>query len=190
MATHFDVRDVLKFEIDPQPGESLRACEAIAKRVLPPSGQPELLFGLYVIAMLSGFVLVPSARFTAGLIALLAVVATAVVLPLSGRRRLARLQANDPHATERHFVELSAAGVHTWCSHVNSRYGWADFREAAEDKEFYLLVRPSGAGVAIPKRVLDEARAEELRARLREWSPDRGANLGSHESASVNRPSN
>lgn len=42
---------------------------------------------------------------------------------------------------------------------------------------FFLLARPNGAGAAIPKRLLDDAASEQLREHLRDWSPDKGANL-------------
>ena len=74
-------------------------------------------------------------------------------------------------------MELSVDGVHTWCSHIDARYRWTDFERAIEDREFYLLALPSGAGAAIPKRLLDAGTEEILRARIREWSPDRGAGL-------------
>ena len=40
-----------------------------------------------------------------------------------------------------------------------------------------MLVRPNGTGAAIPKRLLDDDADTQLRERLREWSPDQGANL-------------
>ena len=35
MATHISMNQALRFEIDPQPGESARVCSAIARGVIP-----------------------------------------------------------------------------------------------------------------------------------------------------------
>ena len=118
-----------------------------------------------------------SLRASTTLIGLGAIVATGVGLQAEGRSRLRRLQERDPHAQEVHHVELGPAGVRTWCAHVHARYTWADFAKVTENGEFYLFVRPNGSGVAIPKRLLDGPRDEELRSKIREWATDRGAAL-------------
>ena len=145
---------------------------------LPPSRGNAIVLGLYVLSVIAAWVITPATRLATAVIAIGAVAFTTIALQAEGRRRVRQLQIDDPHARETHFVELDAAGVRTWCAHVDAKYPWADFTKVAETKEFYLLVRPSGNGVAIPKRLLNEATARELRDRLREWAPDRGIALG------------
>ena len=67
--------------------------------------------------------------------------------------------------------------MRTWCAHIDARYSWADVSRVAEDNEFYLFIRPGGAGVALPKRVLDDTVDADLRELVRSWSPDGGTNL-------------
>ena len=177
MATTFDMDQALRFQIDPQPGESARACAAIARTVVSQSRGNLLLLGLYAAVALASYVFTPATRLTTFIIGIAAILATVSGLQALGRSNARRLRGADAHATETHFVEISAAGVRTWCSHIDARYPWVDFAKAAENSEFYLLVRPNGAGAAIPKRLLNEAGEAQLRERLREWSPDRGANL-------------
>jgi GNAT superfamily N-acetyltransferase len=99
------------------------------------------------------------------------------VLQTEGRRRVRHLRENDPHASETHFVELDPLGIHTWCSHADAKYQWRDFSKACEPTEFFLFVRPSGAGAAVPKRLLQDGQDVELRNRIREWAPELGADL-------------
>jgi hypothetical protein len=85
------------------------------------------------------------------------------------RRRTRRLLDGNTHDRERHFMELDAEGVRAWCSHMESRYSWADFTAVSETTDFILLRRSGGNGSAIPKRLLDEASDAALRASLRQW---------------------
>ena len=136
------------------------------------------LVALYSAILAAAWVLTPETLAWTIAIAIVAVIATALILQVEGTSRIRRLQEGDPHARETHFVELSAAGIRSWCAHVDARYPWSDFTKVFETPEFYLFVRPGGLGAAIPKRLLDPARAAELRARIREWAPHRGAALG------------
>jgi YcxB-like protein len=167
----------VRFQIDPAPEETQRACRAIVQASLPPSRGGAIMIALYAAVVGSAFTFAPATRPATAVIGVGAVLATAAALQAEGRRRVRRLQVDDPHARETHFVELSSGGVHTWCAHIDARYPWAEFATVRESQEFYLLVRPSGNGVAIPKRLLDDARDAELRARICEWTPDRGASL-------------
>jgi hypothetical protein len=177
MATGMSMGQTLRFQIDPQPGESARACSAIARTIIPAGRGNLLLFGLYGAVGVAAYVLTPATRLTTFLIGLGGVMGSVYGLQAVGRANLRRLQLTDPHSTETHFVEVSADGVHTWCSHVDARYPWADFAKVTENNEFYMLARPNGTGAAIPKRLLDDAADAQLRDCLRGWSPDRGANL-------------
>ena len=167
----------MRFQIDPRPGESQRACGAIARVVMPPSRATLIVLGLYVVVGVAAYVLTPATRFATLAIGVAAVIGTAYALQAEGRGRLARLQADDPHALETHFVELGPEGVHAWCSHIDARYPWRDFTRIAEDREFYLFARPNGTGAAIPKRLLDATMDQALRERIREWAPERGSSL-------------
>ena len=167
----------MRFEIDPQPDETQRACAAIAKAMLPASQGGATIFAVYAGVIAAAYFLAPESRAVTAFVGIAAVFATIVGLQAEGRRRVRRLQRNDPHSSETHFVEIGPDGVRTWCSHVDARYPWADFAKVTEDREFFVLARASGQGAAIPKRLVDDSQDAELRARLREWSPDRGASL-------------
>ena len=167
----------MRFEIDPQPEETQRACTAIAKATLPSSQGGVTTFAVYAAVVAAAYFLTPESRAVTAFIGIAAVLATIMGLQAEGRRRMRRLQRNDPHSRETHFVEIDPEGVRTWCSHVDARYPWADFAKVTEDKEFFVLARASGQGAVIPKRIVDDAQDVELRAKLREWSPDRGASL-------------
>lgn len=177
MATDISMDQALRFQIDPQPGESARACSAIARSVLPTKRGNTFLIGLYAAVALASYYLTPATRLTTFMIGMFGVLGAVYGLQAVGRANLRGLQGADSHSTETHFVEVSPEGVHTWCSHIDARYRWADFTKAVENGEFYMFVRPNGSGAAIPKRVLDTAAEAQLRHCLGEWSPDRGANL-------------
>lgn len=177
MATRISMDQTLRFQVDPQPGESARACSAIARIVIPTTRGNLLVFGLYGAIGLASYFLAPATRLTTFVIGLGGVLGTMYGLQALGRSNLRRLQITDPHSLETHFVEVSAHGVHTWCSHIDAKYPWTDFKKVVENNEFYMLVRPNGTGTAIPKRLLDDTADAQLRERLRDWSPDRGANL-------------
>ena len=167
----------MRFQIDPNPEETRRAWIAIAQAGLPPRRATLIVLGLYAVVGIAAYLLTPATGTTTFVIGVVAVLATAMALQGEARRRVRHLGANDPHATEPHFIEFSPEGVHTWCAHVDARYSWPEFAGVKEDDEFYLFVRLSGSGSALPKRLLDQGQQAELRARIREWSPDRGAQL-------------
>jgi hypothetical protein len=169
--------NVLRFEIDPQPGESARATTAIVRSAVSTAEATLLAFGLYLGVGVASYFLTPATRLMTFIIALSGVLATMYGLRALSRSRLRRLRSNDPHSAETHVVELSSAGVHAWCAHVDARYPWSDFTKSVQTAEFILLVRPTGTGTAIPKRLVDAAGEAHLRERIREWLPDRGANL-------------
>jgi|SRR5687767_6745850 len=173
----------LRFQIDPRPGESLRGCSAIAQAAMSPGRANLIVYALYAAVFVAAFFLTPATWITTFLIGLVAVLATTLALQAEGRSQLRRLQASDPHALETHYVEIGPEGIHTWCSHVDVRYPWPEFTKVAENTEFYLFIRPSATGAAIPKRVLDDATESVLRARIREWSPDRGTALARERSS-------
>ena len=52
--------------------------------------------------------------------------------------------------------------MRAWRAHVDARYSWSDFTKLTETPQFYLLVRPSGNGAAIPKRTCGVTGAGEL----------------------------
>ena len=164
--------EILQFRIDPQPGETWRACVAIAQAALPPSRRSAIMIGLYAIIIVLAFVVAPSTRLQTIIIGVGAVVATEALLRRESIGRVRRAQTQDPHALETHYVELSATGVHAWCEHVDARYPWAEYRTVAQTPEFFLLLRAGGNGTAIPKRLLDGERSRELEARLAEWMPN------------------
>jgi hypothetical protein len=177
MATRIEVGLEMRFEIDPTPEENRRACAAILQASLPPSRANLIVIALYAAVGVAAYSLTPATWVTTFAIGILGIAACTLALQAEARSRVRRLQVNDPHASEHHFLELTPSGVRAWCEHVDARYPWQDFTKVTENKEFYLLVRPSGTGSALPKRLLDQGRDAELRALLREWSPDRGAAL-------------
>jgi hypothetical protein len=167
----------LRFQIDPEPGESARACTAIARAVLPPTRGNVIVLGLYVAVGIAAFALTPATALVTLVIGLGAVLATVFALQFEVRSRLRRIQASDPHARESHFVELTPEGLRAWCAHVDARYPWRDFSKVTENGEFYLFARPNGSGSAIPKRLLEPVTEAALRERILEWSPDHGSGL-------------
>jgi hypothetical protein len=145
---------------------------------------------MYVAVGVAAYYLTPTSRPLTFLIGLVAVVATALLLQAEGRSRVRRLQLDDAHVREPHFIELTPESVRAWCSHVDSHYPWKDFFKVIENNEFYLLLRPSGNGSAIPKRILDDPTDALLRQRIRDWSPDGGAGLAREMLESPKQPSN
>lgn len=161
----------LRFQIDPSPEESQRACVAVARVCLPPSRRDLVLLVVYATVGVAAVYVTPTTTAATFFIGLLAITATAAGIELETRLRFRHLRKADPHAREPHFVEVSAEGVRSWCAHIDARYPWRDFSRITDDGEFYLFVRPSGSGSAIPKRLLDETTEAELRTRVREWAP-------------------
>jgi hypothetical protein len=180
----------LRFQIDPSPEETQRACTAIVQACLPRSRGGAILFAMYLAVGFAAYFFTPSTRPATFLIGLLAVMATALLLQAEGKARVRRLRTDDLHARETHFVELSPEGLRAWCSHIDARYPWTDFFKITENSEFYLFLRPSGNGSAIPKRLLDDAAEAQLRERIRAWSPDAGAGLARELLNSSPKPSN
>jgi hypothetical protein len=177
MTTPIAAVQSLRFEISPLPDESQRACTAIAQAALPASRSGLLMFALYAGVGGAAYLLTPTTWPLTFLIGIVAIAATALGLQAEVRRRLRRLRLDDPHARETHFVELSPDGIRAWCSHIDARYPWSDFARTVENGDFYLFVRPSGTGTAIPKRLLDDTLEAQLRACVQQWSPDRGSGL-------------
>jgi hypothetical protein len=159
----------LRFQIDPTPEESQRACAAVARACLPPSRRDLFLLAVYAAVGIAAVYVTPATTAETFFIGLLAITATVAVIELEMRLRFRHLRKADPHAREPHFVEVSREGVRSWCAHIDARYPWRDFSKITDNSEFYLFVRPSG-GSMIPKRLLDEAKDSELRARVREWA--------------------
>ncbi len=160
----------LRFQIDPSPEESQRACVAVARACLPPSRRDLFLLVVYAAVGIAAVYATPTTTAATFLIGLLAIFATTAVIELETRLRFRHLRKADPHAREPHYVEVSAEGVRSWCAHIDARYPWRDFSKITDNNEFYLFVRPSGGGSISPKRLLDEAKDSELRARVREWA--------------------
>src|SRR5206468_3033024 len=100
---------------------------AIARTVIPTARGNLLLFGLYGGVGLASYFLTPNTRLTTFIIGMAGVMGTLYGLQAVGRSNVRRLQMTDPHSLETHFVEISANGVHTWCSHIDGRYPWSDF---------------------------------------------------------------
>ena len=165
------------FTIDPTPDETQRAVRAMIDVRVPTSGSTVRFSALYVAVVIAAFVLVPASPLMAMLVGLCSAVGGALLTRAETLRRARSLRGVDPHERERHYIELSPERVRAWCEHVDARYPWEEFTTVTENGEFYLLMRGAGGGIAIPKRVIDDATDRELRARLREWAPDRGASL-------------
>src|SRR5215212_7832629 len=152
MTAHTSMDQALRFQIDPQAGESARACTAIARSAVSMTRGNLLMLGLYAAVGLASYFLTPATRLTTFIIGIGAAMGMTYGLQAQGRSRLRRLLASDPHSAETHFVEISDGGLRAWCAHVDARYPWADFTKVVENDEFYMFVRPNGTGSAIPKR--------------------------------------
>jgi len=172
MATNIENYRALRFQIEPTPDETQRACAAILRASLPPSRANALMIALYAAIIAAAWIFTPATRASAVVIGVGAALATMSLLQAESRRRVRHLRENDPHARETHYVELDPVGIHTWCAHIDAKYPWRDFSKACETTEFFLFVRPSGAGAAVPKRLLLNGQDVELRDRIREWAPE------------------
>lgn len=167
----------MRFQIEPTPDENQRACTAIVAAALPPSRANLIAMVLYAAVVGAAYVFTPQTVLPTALIGIAAAVATGIALQAEGQWRFRRLQANDPHSQETHYVELSSEGLHTWCGHADVRYPWRDIAKVTENREFYLFVGRSGSGSAIPKRLLDDTAEIELRQSIRQWAPDAAMSL-------------
>src|SRR4051812_9335151 len=110
----------MEFRIESDPAETRRACHAIAAASLPPSRTSGIMVALYAVVVVAALIL-PVSRPLMIIIGVGAVLATEVLLRTEAQARVRRLQADDPHATEPHFVEVSADGLRAWCAHVDTR---------------------------------------------------------------------
>lgn len=158
----------VRFEIHPVPGESIRGCQALIRESLPPDRSGVISFGVCFAVVIAAYVLAPSTAAITSVIAAGGILGLILGSQVYAKARLTQLRAADKHSLETHFVELDDAVARTWCNHVDARFPWRDFTRATENAEFFLLVRPGGSGIAIPKRVVGTG-AAELRERLSAW---------------------
>jgi hypothetical protein len=168
----------MRFEIHPVPGESFKGCQALVKESLPPDRSALIAIGVYIAAGAAAFLLTPATAGLTLLISIGAILALVFGSQAYAKARLARLLAADKHALETHFVEVDDTGARTWCNHIDARFVWSDFALSTENAEFFLLVRPGGSGIAIPKRVVGDG-AVELRERLSAWMAQTAASRSS-----------
>jgi hypothetical protein len=177
MSAHAVNPEVIRFRIKPFMGEGVRGCTAVARAALGTGHANAILLAIVAAVAALAYLVTPATVARTTIIAVWAVIGTLYALQMDSRARLRRAQSRDPHALEEYSVEIGPDVVRTWCAHIDARYRWQEFTQVSENAEFYLFVRPSGSGIALPKRVLDDAGDDLLRARIREWSPDRGAGL-------------
>jgi hypothetical protein len=161
----------VRFEIDSNPAEAQRACAAIARAMFPPTRFVISLLVLYACVWAASMYFTPATRTATAIIAIASIVAAVLLLQFDLQSRGRSAQARDPHAHETHYVELSADGVRTWCAHVDARLPWADFSRVLDTPEFLLFARPSGVGVAVPKRLIKAEEIETLLAQTQTWAP-------------------
>jgi hypothetical protein len=166
----------VRFQIDPTPTENWRAATALAQAALPGSRLQLFLAALY-LALGAVAYLIPPTRLTTFLVGIGTIFVSLALVHYEGTNRYRQLALADPHATETHVVELTPEGIRCSCAHAETRYPWADFARVTENDEFYLFVRPSGTGCAIPKRLVNGATDDALRIFIRRWSPDGGNHL-------------
>jgi hypothetical protein len=145
---------------------------------MPPDRRSLIMIGLYALVVVAAYVLTRATMPATIVIGVGAIMATEAALRRYVVARTRQLQAADIHATEDHFIELTPEGLRAWCKHVDSRYEWADIPKVTETAEFYLFLRGSGNGFALPKRLLTEADNSAVRSRIRELASDHGAFLG------------
>lgn len=161
----------------------------MASASLPPSRVGLVVYAVFALVGVAAFLLARSVWAAAITVMLAAGGVLAVTLAMQAEARWLsrRAQAADPHAGEPYEVEVGPEGIRAWCAHVDVRYAWDGITRVVETPEFYLFLRGPQGGPSIPKRVLDAAADEELRERIREWSPDRGESLKGG-AASVSAP--
>jgi hypothetical protein len=137
---------------------------------------PIIVVGYIVVMVLAAVLARDSQAVTVGLTTL------GVALVLGGlqwdlKRRLDRARADDPHRDEHYFIDVSVGGVRTYCDHIDTRYTWEGLSSVIETPEFFLFVRGSSGGPALPKRVLSPEDLMGLRNLIVSHSPDRGVRL-------------
>jgi hypothetical protein len=163
--------------LDPLEGENVRASRAMIKPSSPRSYANEVVLAAYATIIALALLLTPkiwpatagAGIFGAGLVI--------VAVAREAKWRARRARPRDAHALEPWQIEVNAAGIRTWCDHVDVHYSWSGITRAIETPEFFLFLRGPNGGPVIPKRILDAALTSELRANVRDWSPDHGASL-------------
>ncbi|MEO7999417.1 MAG: YcxB family protein [Gemmatimonadaceae bacterium] len=162
----------MQFDVDPQPNENQRACTAIARAVLPTSRSHFIIMAVVFAISIAAILLTPATTAYSATIGIVAVISMIALQDADVKRRLRRAQARDPHAAESFSVEVTDAGVRTWCSHIEVRHSWAAFMQVFVTSEFVLFASPSGSGVALPRRVVSPETLTTLLARIDVWAPD------------------
>jgi hypothetical protein len=158
----------MRFEILPIPGESFRGCQALVRESLPADRSGVISFAVCFAVSIAAYLLTPSTAGVTTVIAAGAIIVFMFGSQANAKGRVAQLRAADKHSLEKYFIELDDTGARTWCNHVDARFPWCDFTRTTENAEFFLLIRPGGSGIAIPKRVVGTG-AAELRERLSAW---------------------
>jgi hypothetical protein len=156
------------FRVEPTNEERVRSIRAITAASLPRRHADGALVLICVLLEVAAFFITPATWALTGWLAVMGVLATVLLLQGVGRARLRHMQANDPHALEPYQIEISAQGVHTWCSHVDARYGWDDITRTLETSEFFIFIRSPGCGYTLPRRLLTDGSETELRAIIRD----------------------
>jgi hypothetical protein len=167
----------MRFRVQPTPDETQRACAAIASASLPPSRAGLITLLVCALVGVAAILLARPTWLITIALTLTGLLVALYALQAEVNWRLRRARADDVHADEPYEIEVGPEGIRTWCAHVDARYTWDGITRVVETPEFYLFLRGIGGGPSIPKRLLDAESNEELRKRIREWSPDRGASL-------------
>jgi hypothetical protein len=167
----------MHIKVQPMAEETQRACAAVASTSQLQSHVGLIMLAVYALIGAAAFLLARPTWQTTFMIAAIGILAMHLSLRAEARRLGRRAQEGDPHAGEPYEIEVGPEGVRVWCAHVDARYTWDGLTRVVETPEFYLFLRGPGGGPSIPKRLLDAAGNNELRKKIREWSPDRGASL-------------
>lgn len=167
----------MRFRIVPTEAETTRGCQAMIAATFPRSKAQLVVAAVYFLVGASAFTLVPSSPVLVTVIAVGGMMLMMFALQLEANSRTRRARRDDPHTEEAHDLEVSTEGIRAWCAHVDTRYTWDGITKVVESNEFYVFVRGSGGGPALPKRVLASDEESELRQLIAQCSPDRGAGL-------------
>ena len=164
----------VRFRIESDPDETLRGCQAAARAATAPLGPSSagwiIVLAYVAIGALAYWLAVRDWLLVAALASIGVLLAWAGVT-WEARHRARRLLALDPHSREPYELELSEAGLRTWCGHVDLRITWDAITHVTETSEFYLFIRGASGGPALPKRILDDDQDRALRTALRQWAP-------------------
>lgn len=163
--------------LDPLDGETPRACRVMIKASMPRSYAGWVMIGVYLIIIAAAYLVTPKTWYITAYAGIFGAVFMTLALKWELQRRARRARASDAHVLEPWQIEVTAAGVRTWCDHINCRWTWSGITRVIETPEFFLFLRGPNGGPVIPKRILDAPLTAELRANVREWSPDHGASL-------------